>query len=265
MERRATACCGSRSSPERGPPGKKLPSPAARRWAAQRLMAGRGFSQRHACRLVDVDPKTVRRVPPADASEIRQRLCALVSERRRFGYSVLLARDHDEPQEALSAYREEGVTVRRRCGRKRRPARAHRSRSRRDRPALVARRRHRRALLRPAVPGPGDRGRLHVRGAHPGRRQLDRQSAGRARIRRCDRPTRLTGDHRQQQRHRAELASRAGMDQPDLWHCIALGKPTQDAFVESFIGRFRDERLNEESSPAWPRLMLSSSAIAVSG
>jgi transposase InsO family protein len=31
-----------------------------------------------------------------------------------------------------------------------------------------------------------------------------------------------------------------------LWHYIAPGKPTQNAFVESFIGRFRDECLNEE-------------------
>jgi putative transposase len=30
------------------------------------------------------------------------------------------------------------------------------------------------------------------------------------------------------------------------WHYIAPGKPTQNAFVESFNGRFRDECLNEE-------------------
>ena len=29
------------------------------------------------------------------------------------------------------------------------------------------------------------------------------------------------------------------------WHYIALGKPTQNAFVESFNGRMRDELLNE--------------------
>jgi putative transposase len=29
------------------------------------------------------------------------------------------------------------------------------------------------------------------------------------------------------------------------WHYIAPGKPTQNAFVESFIGRLRDECLNE--------------------
>jgi putative transposase len=30
------------------------------------------------------------------------------------------------------------------------------------------------------------------------------------------------------------------------WHYIAPGKPTQNAFVESFNGRLRDECLNEE-------------------
>jgi putative transposase len=29
------------------------------------------------------------------------------------------------------------------------------------------------------------------------------------------------------------------------WHYIALGKPMQDGFVESFNGRTRDELLNE--------------------
>jgi putative transposase len=29
------------------------------------------------------------------------------------------------------------------------------------------------------------------------------------------------------------------------WHYIAPGKPTQNAFAESFIGRLRDECLNE--------------------
>jgi len=59
-------------------------------------MAAHGFSQRHACRLVEVDPKTVRRAPVADAPEIRQRLRDLAGERRRFGYrrlGILLARE----------------------------------------------------------------------------------------------------------------------------------------------------------------------------
>jgi putative transposase len=29
------------------------------------------------------------------------------------------------------------------------------------------------------------------------------------------------------------------------WHCTALGKPTQNAFVESFNGKLRDECQNE--------------------
>lgn len=32
---------------------------------------------------------------------------------------------------------------------------------------------------------------------------------------------------------------------PAPWHYIAPGKPTQNACVESFNGRFRDECLNE--------------------
>lgn len=32
------------------------------------------------------------------------------------------------------------------------------------------------------------------------------------------------------------------------WHDIAPGKPIQNAFIESFNGRLRDEFLNERSS-----------------
>ena len=42
------------------------------------------------------------------------------------------------------------------------------------------------------------------------------------------------------------------------WHYIAPGKPQQNAFVESFIGRLRDECLNETlfSSLTEARVML---------
>lgn len=44
------------------------------------------ISQRRACRLVSVDPKTVRRERIPDCPEIRQRMREIASERRRFGY-----------------------------------------------------------------------------------------------------------------------------------------------------------------------------------
>ena len=42
------------------------------------------------------------------------------------------------------------------------------------------------------------------------------------------------------------------------WHYIAPGKPTQNAFIESFNGRLRDEFLNETLFPslAWARAAL---------
>ena len=47
-----------------------------------------------------------------------------------------------------------------------------------------------------------------------------------------------------------ELTSRAVLSWANVtgvaWHYIAPGKPQQNAFAESFIGRLRDECLNEE-------------------
>ena len=51
-----------------------------------------------------------------------------------------------------------------------------------------------------------------------------------------------------------ELTSRAVLDWGNRtgidWHYIAPGKPTQNAYVESFNARFRDECLNEEVFPS---------------
>lgn len=66
-----------------GSPGKKLTGPAVRREAALRLIAKRGYSQRRACGLVEVDPKTVRRAPEPGDAEVRERLRSLAGERRR--------------------------------------------------------------------------------------------------------------------------------------------------------------------------------------
>ena len=49
-------------------------------------MRDHDISQRRACRLVGVDPKTVRRDQPPDNPEVREEMKAIASKRRRFGY-----------------------------------------------------------------------------------------------------------------------------------------------------------------------------------
>jgi len=87
-------------------------------------MRDHDISQRRACRLVGVDPKTVRRERPRDCTEIRQEMQEIAAKRRRFGYrriGVLLERkgmimNH---KKLYRIYREEGLSVKRRRGRKR--------------------------------------------------------------------------------------------------------------------------------------------------
>jgi putative transposase len=63
-------------------------------------------------------------------------------------------------------------------------------------------------------------------------------------IARRGRPAMIVSDNGTELTSRAvlEWTNRAGVE----WHYIAPGKPTQNAFVESFNGKFRDECLNEE-------------------
>ena len=49
-------------------------------------MRDHDISQRRVCRLVGVDPKTVRRERPPDDPEVRKEMQAIASKRRRFGY-----------------------------------------------------------------------------------------------------------------------------------------------------------------------------------
>ena len=61
-----------------------------------KAMVRHDISQRRACRLVSVDPKTVRREPEPDNPEIRVRMREIAGERRRFGYrriGLMLERD----------------------------------------------------------------------------------------------------------------------------------------------------------------------------
>ena len=107
-----------------GSAGKTLTTPMARRDAALRAMRDHDISQRRACTLVGVDPKTVRRERPPDNPEIRKEMSEIAEKRRRFGYrrfGILLERkgimmNH---KKLYRLYREEGLAVRRRRGRKR--------------------------------------------------------------------------------------------------------------------------------------------------
>ena len=82
------------------------------------------ISQRRACVLIGVDPKTVRRERPQDHTEIRAEMREIAAQRRRFGYrrvGVMLERkgmimNH---KKLYRLYSEEGLSVRRRRGRKR--------------------------------------------------------------------------------------------------------------------------------------------------
>ena len=49
-------------------------------------MRDHDISQRRACRLFGVDPKTVRRDRPPDNPETRVEMKAVAHKRRRFGY-----------------------------------------------------------------------------------------------------------------------------------------------------------------------------------
>jgi len=213
------------------------------------------FSERRACALVGVGRATVRYRPRErpDAGPLRRRLLALAGERPRFGYRrlhALLRREgvvvNHKRIERL--YREDGLAVRRR-GRKR-VARAGRG--------------------RPVPPGrPNEQWALDVLGdaLASGRRvralavidaytrealaiEVDTSLPGERVVRVLERIAAARGVPEQIVLDNGpELTGRA-LDQWADRHGVRLrfidpGKPIQNAFCESFNGRFRDECLNE--------------------
>jgi putative transposase len=229
-------------------------TPVARREAAAHLGRHYTVSQRRACRAIGVDRSSVRyRGRRPDDGAFRLRLRELAAVRRRFGYRrlhILLHREglHMNHKKLRRLYVEERLQVRRRGGRKR---------------AIGTR-----APL--ALPqGPNQRWSLDFLGdalsdgrrfrilavvddftreclclvadtSLPGlrvARELDALIAARGKPLLCvsDNGTELTSTTilRWCQQTKVE------------WHYIAPGKPTQNAFIESFNGRLRDELLNE--------------------
>ena len=228
--------------------------PAAKREAVAHLCTAFDMSERRACRTIECVRMTVRYRSrrPAD-TELRNWLCALAHERRRFGYRrlhVLLRREGFKVnhKRLFRLYREERLMVRRRGGRKR----ALGTRApmlipqwpndrwsldfvadqfldgRRMRILIVVDDCTRECLA--LVPDTSISG---IRVA----RELDRLLAERGK------PNTIVSDNG------TELTSNAILQWADdhkvAWHYIAPGKPVQNAFAASFIGRLRDELLNE--------------------
>ena len=223
------------------------------RAAVDRVMERHGLSQRHACRLVGLDRSTLRyqRKRPDDAA-IRQRLRELAAERRRFGYRRLgwmLAREgHAMNHKKLyRLYHEEQLMVRRRKGRKR----ALGTRTPMTLPGAINQRwsldfvsdalsdgRRFRILCivddfsRECLATVVDTSLGGVRVV----RELEWLATERAvpQVMVSDNGTELTSG--------AVLRWATGRLE---WHYIEPGKPVQNAFVESFNSRLRDECLNE--------------------
>ena len=233
---------------------KKMVRPAVKREAVAHLQARMGLSERRACRIVGADRKMIRyRFVRPPETELRQRLCDLANERRRFGYRRLfvLLRREGEPSGINRIYRlcrEEGLAVRRR--RTRRKAVGARA------PSLIEARPNARWSLDfvhdqlacgrrfrilnvvddvtreclPAIPDTSISGRRVAR-------ELARL------IERRGKPGMIVSDNGTELTSSAILTFAAERDIE--WHYIAPGKPMQNGFVESFNGRMRDELLNE--------------------
>jgi putative transposase len=229
-------------------------TPAAKREAVAHVRSAFELSERRACRMIGCVRMTVRyRSRRPTDSELRERLRALAHERRRFGYRrlhVLLRREGFivNHKRLFRLYREERLMVRRRGGRKR----ALGTRA----PLAVAQWPNDRWSLDFAADQfiDGRRLRILVVVDDCTRECLaliaDTSISGMRVARELDRllgkrgkPKTIVSDNG------TELTSNAILQWADdhkvAWHYIAPGKPVQNAFVESFIGRLRDELLNE--------------------
>lgn len=212
------------------------------------------ISQRKACRLTGVDPKTVRRARVPDHPEIRARMRDLAGERRRFGYrriGLMLEREgfRMNHKKLRRLYGEEGLQVKRRRGRKR----GHGTRAPMPLPNGANQRWSLDFLS--DVFGAGRRFRILAVIDDFSRECLaliaDTSLPGTRVARELDtlvahlgKPRTIVSDNG------SELTSRAILKWQNetgvAWHYIQPGKPQQNAFIEAFNGRLRDEFLNEE-------------------
>ena len=229
-------------------------TPAVKRQAVAHLCASYEVSQRRACNLIGADRTSMRYCSrrPDDAA-LRARLRELAAERRRFGYrrlQILLRREGTRMnhKKLRRLYREERLQVRRRGGRKRAlgmraPLASPQGPNQRwsldfVSDTLTDSRRFRILAVvddftRECLALIAD---TSLSGVRVGR-ELD------VIISRRGKPRSIVSDNG------TELTSTAILSWSQTtqidWHYIAPGKPTQNAFIESFNGRLRDELLNE--------------------
>jgi len=229
-------------------------TPVVKRQAVAHLQVAYEVSQRRACQVISADRMSMRyRSVRPDDGDLRARLHELAAVRRRFGYRrllILLRREGTlvNHKKLRRLYREERLQVRRRGGRKRAlgtraplalPQGPNQrwsldflsdqlSDSRRFRILAVVDDFTRECLALVAD--------TSLSGARV-ERELD------AIITQRGRPLCVVSDNGTELTSVAIL--RWSQDTRIEWHYIAPGKPTQNAFIESFNGRLRDELLNE--------------------
>lgn len=243
-------------------------TPAARREAVAHLEVAYEVSERRACSALGADRSSVRyRSSQSDDAAVRARLGELASVRRRFGYRrlhVLLRREGIvmNHKKLRRLYREERLQVRRRGGRKR----ALGTRA----PMVLPQAPNQRWSLDFLSDAMTDGRRFRILAivddftreclalvadtSLPGlrvARELDAVIAirGGSAMIVSDNGTEFT----------SMTMLRWSQERQVEWHYIAPGKPQQNAFIESFNGRLRDELLNETlfSSLAHAREILS--------
>ncbi|MBA1346159.1 MULTISPECIES: IS3-like element ISRle4 family transposase [Rhizobium] len=248
--------------------GKEVVTPAAKRKAVAHLMSHHGMSERRACKAIGFCRMTVRyETRRDDDHELRERMKALAHERRRFGYRrihVLLRREGHlvNHKRLFRLYREEKLTVRKRGGRKR----AIGTRA----PMLVPMVANDRWSLDFVSDQFTDGRRLRILTVVDDCTReclalvADTSLSGLRVARELDRIIEVRGKPRMiVSDNGSEFTSNAILQWADRtkvdWHYIAPGKPIQNAFIESFNGRLRDEFLNETlfSSLAHARSALS--------
>jgi putative transposase len=220
----------------------------------RQVITDHGYSERRACRLIGVDRTAFQYRPkrPEDVA-VRVRLRELANERRRFGYrrlAVMLRRDGLQMnlKKVYRLYKEERLTVRKRGGRKR----ALGTRA----PMTVPQDANQRWSIDFVQDAIDDGRRFRILNVVDDFTReclasvLDTSLSGVRVVRELDRlcslrgrPAMIVSDNGTELTSHAVLkwVEETGIE----WHYIAPGKPLQNAFVESFNGRLRDECLNE--------------------